>query len=103
MSQITFGSTVCTVVLFCATAVAQPPSNALGTFVTLDVPGGAATRAMGINADGAVVGDFTDSAGKQHGYLLRGGSFTTIDYPGAAKTQAKGINSQGDIVGARFD
>ena len=103
MAHNTFWSTLCTAVLFCATAVAQAPSNALATFVTVDVPGGAATRAVGINADGAVVGDFIDSAGKQHGYLLRGGNFTTIDYPGAAKTQAKGINSQGDIVGARFD
>ena len=103
MSHNTVCSIVYTAVLCCTTAVAQPSTSAFGAFVTVDVPGAAVTRAMGINADGAVVGDFTDSAGKQHGFLLRGGTFTTIDYPGAAKTQAKGINSQGDIVGARFD
>ena len=103
MSHNTVCSIVYTAVLCCTTAVAQPSTSALGAFVTVDVPGAAVTRAMGINTDGAVVGDFTDSAGKQHGFLLRGGIFTTIDYPGAAKTQAKGINSQGDIVGARFD
>lgn len=109
MSHNRICSIVSTAVLCCVTVVAQQVSDftsstsALGDFVTVDVPGAAVTRAMGINADGAVVGDFTDSAGKQHGFLLRGGTFTTLDYPGAAKTQAKGINSQGDIVGARFD
>jgi len=76
--------------------------QAADTFISFDVPNATSTTAVGINADGAVVGAFVDSAGT-HGYLLRGGSFTTIDYPGAALTTAKGINSQGDIVGTHTD
>jgi uncharacterized membrane protein len=77
-------------------------AQAADTFISFDVPGATSTRAIGINADGAVVGDFVDSAGT-HGYLLNGGNFTKIDYPNAFATSAKGINSQGDIVGSHTD
>ncbi len=77
-------------------------AQAADTFVSFDVPGATSTTAVGINADGALVGAFVDGAGT-HGYLLSGGRFTTIDYPGAALTTAKGINSQGDIVGTHND
>jgi uncharacterized membrane protein len=77
-------------------------TRAADTFISFDVPGATSTRAIGINADGALVGDFADTAGT-HGFLLSGGRFTTIDYPGAAATSAKGINSQGDIVGSHTD
>jgi probable HAF family extracellular repeat protein len=80
-------------------ALAQPQP----TYITFDVPGAIATVAQGVNAEGAVVGVYSDSAGKQHGFLLSGGSFTTIDYPGALSTSARGINSQGDIVGVHID
>jgi hypothetical protein len=46
---------------------------------------------------------FVDTAGRQHGFVLKHGSFTTIDYPGAGTTAAIGINSQGDIVGSHSD
>ena len=64
-----------------------------------------------MNAKGEVVGYYTDTAKKVHGFLLRlddsvmtsgvksemglNGSFafTTIDYPGATATRAVGINS----------
>lgn len=87
--------------LFFATLLGAS-AQAADTFISIDVPGSTSTTAVGMNADGAVVGAFVDSAGT-HGYLLRGGSFTTIDYPGAALTNAKGINSQGDIVGSHYD
>jgi uncharacterized membrane protein len=73
--------------------------RAADTFIRFDYPRAASTRASGINTDGAVVGSYVDSAGKQHGFLLSSGSFTAIDYPGAVGTAALGINSQGDIVG----
>lgn len=88
--------------IICAAALGLGTAKAAETFVSVDVPGATSTRAIGINADGAVVGDFVDSAGT-HGYLLSGGSFTKIDYPGAALTNARGINSQGDIVGSHYD
>jgi len=78
---------------------AQRPS----TFTSFDFPGATTTGASGINADGAVVGSYNDSAGKTHGYLLSAGTFTAIDYPGALSTSASGINSQGDIVGNHVD
>ena len=92
---------------YCCTALSAvligAAAQAADTFVSIDPPGATSTRASGINADGAVVGSYADSAGKQHGFLLIGGSFTTIDYPGAVGTAALGINSQGDIVGSHTD
>lgn len=73
------------------------------TYLSFDLPGAAVTSPQGINAEGAVVGAYTDSNGKQHGFLLSGGSVTTIDYPGALATIARGINSRGDIVGTHVD
>jgi probable HAF family extracellular repeat protein len=73
------------------------------TYISFDFPGSTATNADGINADGAVVGWYMDSTGKQHGYLLSAGNFTTIDYPGALSVIARGINDQGDIVGTHID
>ena len=66
-------------------------------------PGGVAaqTSARGINPSGDIVGSYTDSAGKQHGFLLQGGVYITIDVPlaGVRATVANGINPQGEIVG----
>ena len=84
---------LCAFTLWCGSAVAAD------NFISFDYPGATSTRASGINADGMVVGQYLDSAGKQHGFFLFGGSFTTIDYPNAVATGALGINSQGDIVG----
>jgi hypothetical protein len=40
-----------------------------------------------ISPDGSViVGDYADSAGVLHGFLLRGGTYTTYDVPGAMAT-----------------
>ena len=69
------------------------------SFTTIEVPNARSTWANGINAGGDIVGEYTDAAGRLHGYLLRNGVFTTIDYPGAARTQARGIGSGGEIVG----
>jgi len=89
-------------VLSFSTLLLAVNSWAADRFISFDVPGATYTRAWGINADGAVVGDFADSSGT-HGFLLRGGTITKIDYPGAFGTIARGINSQGDIVGSEYD
>jgi len=73
------------------------------TYISFDIPGAAVTSPQGINAEGAVVGSYTDSNAKQHGFLLSGGSVTTIDYPGALATVARGINGRGSIVGTHVD
>jgi len=72
--------------------------------INVDLPGVTLTQALGINAEGDIVGRYqVGSAG--HGFLLSEGTITTIDYPGgiSGTTQAHGINSEGDIVGLYTD
>src|SRR5438105_11949025 len=69
------------------------------SFTSFDVPGAVVTAGEGINAQGEIVGFYNDTAGLQHGFVLRNGSFTTVDVPGARDSFAIGINSRGDIVG----
>ncbi len=85
-------------VLSLGIAAGEPPAF---TYTQLDYPGAKSTRASGINSRGDIVGDYTDQANKNHGFLFSRGNFTTIDYPGAAGTRALGINPQGDIVGTQ--
>src|SRR5918992_2048062 len=68
-------------------------------FITIDFPGAIATNAQGINAQGEIVGGYTDTAGRSHGYLLSGGQFQSIDVPNSRATLARGIGPGGDIVG----
>ncbi len=68
-------------------------------FSRIDFPGATATNPGGINARGDIVGNYHDSAGTVHGFLLHQGVFSTIDFPNASFTSARGINARGDIVG----
>jgi len=45
------------------------------------------------------VGNYKDTSGTSHGFLMNESGFTSIDYPGALFTAASGINAQGTIVG----
>jgi probable HAF family extracellular repeat protein len=70
-----------------------------------DIPGptgniGASANA--INDKGAIVGNYTDSAGVTHGFLLKGGKYTTLSVPGGLGTVATGINNKGTIVAYYF-
>jgi uncharacterized membrane protein len=66
-----------------------------------------ATRANGVNLQGAVVGradesPYTDSKGThhpQHGFLWQNNVYTPIKFPGPKQTIASGINILGEIVG----
>jgi len=70
-----------------------------GTFTDIPGPEGAtASAAFGINDSGAIVGDYTDSMGATHGFLLKGTTYITLDVPGALSTVAYGINNKGNIV-----
>ncbi len=77
-----------------------PLARAQATYTQIDVPGSVATICLGINAVGEIVGGYSDSGLKGHGFVLSGGVYTTIDYPGAEATGAYGINDVGQIVGA---
>jgi hypothetical protein len=68
-------------------------------FTTVDFPGSILTNAQGINASGDIVGFYTDSGGRQHGFVRSGDQYRSIDFPNAALTQAHGIGPAGDIVG----
>jgi len=68
---------------------------------SFDVPvaGSTLTQADDINANGQIVGAYTDANGALHAFLLAGTNFTSFDFPGATNTLAWGINSAGQIVG----
>ncbi|HEY7095587.1 MAG TPA: hypothetical protein VH437_02605 [Terriglobales bacterium] len=75
-------------------------SNAAVVWTSIDVPGSTLTAAFKINAAGHVVGYYSDSNNRYHGFLLQSNGFTTIDFPGAVDTYAYGINDQDEIVGS---
>ncbi len=73
-------------------------------FSLIDFPSAAVTtRATGINSEGQIVGRYTDSSGRFHGFLLSQGVYTSIDVPGALFTIPHGINNEGQIVGRYGD
>jgi hypothetical protein len=73
-----------------------------GTITNIDPPGsvGSSNQSpIGINAAGAVVGNFSDQLGF-HGFLRTpGGTFVTFNPPGSAYTVVNGIGSRGEIIG----
>jgi uncharacterized membrane protein len=69
-------------------------------FTTIDVPGSVSTTPNGINERGEVVGAYTDSSNKTHGFVKIGELFRSIDFPGALLTQARGISPAGEVVGS---
>jgi uncharacterized membrane protein len=81
-----------------------------GRYVTLDPPGGAENKALGINDRGQVVGAYLDDgaepgpdglyvAGTIHGYRWDDGRYTRLDVPGARATVAEDIDNRGQIIG----
>jgi len=58
--------------------------------------------ANAINDKGGIVGNYADSAGVQHGFLLKGGKYTTLTVSGGLGTVATGINNKGTIVAYYF-
>ena len=63
------------------------------------------TDTYGVNASGAIAGDYVDSSSVQHGMILKGTKLTTFDdknctaSPGATAIAMYGINSAGTAVG----
>jgi hypothetical protein len=79
-----------------------------GTYFKLSFPGSAKTRALRLNWQDQIVGDYVDSSGKTHGYLL---SFPQarqiwqpIDEPNAVNgTSVTGVNTHDQICGYYVD
>jgi uncharacterized membrane protein len=77
-------------------------------FTVIDFSGAAATFVSLINAQGQIVGAYSNDPNApalelSHGFLLDNGTFTQIDVPGTARTQPFGINNLGQIVGEYVD
>jgi uncharacterized membrane protein len=73
-----------------------------GVFTTIDFPGANNfTRAIKINDNGDIVGEYASPKGMLKGFLLHAGTFTSIEFPdpGVFDTEASGINNNGAIVG----
>ena len=81
-----------------------------GDYITLDPPVGAASKALGVNDRGQVVGAYLDddaepgsnglfAPGTVHGYHWDRGRYDRLDVPRARATAAFGINDRGRIVG----
>ena len=64
-------------------------------------PGAKETFCLGMNNARWVVGCYTDTNDKYHGFLYNGvsGKSITIDVPGANQTICRGITTSGKIVG----
>ena len=81
--------------------------SAGGVYTTIDDPLGAGgTQALGINNAGQIVGTYSDSSGKSHGFLYNpnANTYSTLDDPlGAQGTLAFDINNAGQIVGFYTD
>lgn len=67
-----------------------------------NVPGAQQTLPEGINNTDVTVGQYQDSSGIYHGYILQGSSVTTLDHPQGSNTMANGLPYNGgtaNVVG----
>src|SRR4051794_29817399 len=67
----------------------------------INLSGAVSTFAADINAASQIVGGYTDTSNRTHGFVLPqglGGAYLSLDFPGAVSTQASGINAAGQIV-----
>ena len=89
---------VCTTACVLTLSQATKAATSL-VFTAIDFPGAILTNAQGINAQGEIVGFYTDTAGRTHGFSQSGGFWRSIDFPGSDASQALGIGPAGDVVG----
>ncbi|MGU3363168.1 hypothetical protein ACLBWX_23080, partial [Methylobacterium sp. M6A4_1b] len=68
-------------------------------FSYIDAPGAKDTQVMGVTASGQFVGFYSDSNGRNHGFVDNNGAFTTIDSAGSMGTTVTGTNASGQFVG----
>ena len=85
-----------------STAPAAAASASL-SFTAINFPGATRTRALGLNDRGDIMGDFIDSSGVLHGYVLSQGNFTNFNPPGSIQTRGLAINNRGVIGGIFLD
>lgn len=77
-----------------------------GTYTSISAPGANATRILGMNSAGQMVGFYRTAAdpGSQHAFLRQAdGTFETIDHPGQDFNYAFRINDAGQVGGYYFE
>jgi hypothetical protein len=94
---------------FCTTLPCMPEGTNVhgfllrsGVYFTIDIPGSKGTNAWKINAQGDIVGGYTDADGSRRIFLLRlREHLRTVDAFGTGEPGLDngGINSRGEIVG----
>jgi len=90
--------TSCVLGLTVALASAADAPKLTFKFANANVPGAAETWAAEINNHGVMVGQYQDSSGANHGYILRGKTLKTLDDPKGKDTALSGINFNGPIA-----
>ena len=67
-------------------------------FTKNNVPGARDTEPEGINNAGVTVGQYQDTSGVWHGYILNGNNLITLDDPNGSNTYASGLPYNGPIT-----
>ncbi len=79
---------------------ADPAFKGKFTYKDVVAPGATETDSYAINDNGAITGDYIDSAGVQHGMILKGKTLTTVDNPNCTSLISfYGINSAQGLAG----
>ena len=89
-------------VLFVLALILAAPCRAQYSFTTIDYPGAAITRLVGLNDHGEAVGNFSLAGQARHAFKYSGGKFEALDPTGVLGTHesaANQINNRGDITG----
>jgi uncharacterized membrane protein len=81
-----------------AVAIAADAPKLTFKFTKNNVPGAQQTFAEGINNAGVTVGQYQDTSGVLHGYILNGKMLTKLDVPNGTGTSANGLPYNGAIT-----
>jgi len=72
-------------------------------YTKIDPPNSILTVARGINARGDILGNYVDTDGVGHDFLLHNSVYSNIEYPRGASASARALNARGDVVGVLDD
>jgi uncharacterized membrane protein len=78
---------------------ASPVRAQTYTFTSVMYSQGVSTGLQAINAKGVSVGNYSDSDGNLHCFILDKTKYTFLNAPGAQQTNCWGINKSGEVVG----
>ena len=79
-----------------APAVAAPTLTF--KFGAINIPGSIDVNAYGISKSGVVVGEYLDTTGASHGFILKGKTVTEVNDPKGLATFCQGISPNGSAV-----